>query len=369
MGAFSCGIWGDLAVRVVSKSKRVNAAAAVLGDSDVAYEMEADALMLSVPRSEEIVNGDCMDDDCNPIDYSVEEEEYKAEICSKQEEIVAASDSTITKSCLKCRRVCRGMCVIRGCHRKEPRHGWEDGQFTQRRLCDAMLDELVKLSEPEIEESNGRNKRLTKIEVERIRKKEKEKTTQPSVEQEMSETIKSVLLSLDGSKRRNLDVDTQSDFSVHSFLLRSRDFRSKLHESLLPLHNLRLGALTKKPGTEPEKTLNQKRKGEWLYEYCSEIFSIKEEGSDDDQQEFPVADSYDTYSEIEIGVEDGLNTLVEGCSPRLSTRRSGKEAKAAVDAFSDFGSVMVNGRRRSARHQPPLGSVFVDGKRRSARNM
>ncbi|KAG7363671.1 hypothetical protein IV203_027032 [Nitzschia inconspicua] len=339
MGVFSCGIWGGLAVRVVSKSKRVKAAAAaVLGDADVAYEMEADALVLSVPRSEEIVNGDCMDDDCNLIDYSVEEEEYKAEICSKPEEIVAASDSTITKSCLKCRRVCRGMCVICGCHREEPRHGWEDGQFTQRRLYDAMLRVIEDMNNPQIEESDGRNKKMTKEDVESFLEKQNRKT---STIQKRVETIKSVLLSLDGSKRRNLERHTQSVLSQHSSSLLKRDYRSKLHESLLPLHNLRLGGLV----------------------------SITEEGSDDDQQEFPVADSYDTYSEIEIGIEDGLNTLVEGSSPRVSTRRSGKKAKAAVDVFSDFGSVMVNGRRRSARHQPPLGSVFVDGKRRSARNM
>ncbi|KAG7367676.1 hypothetical protein IV203_030347 [Nitzschia inconspicua] len=65
MGAFSCGIWGGLAVRVVSKSKRVTpAAAAVLEDGDVAADqMEADALKLSVPRSEEIVKEACMEDD------------------------------------------------------------------------------------------------------------------------------------------------------------------------------------------------------------------------------------------------------------------------------------------------------------------
>ncbi|KAG7363655.1 hypothetical protein IV203_027016 [Nitzschia inconspicua] len=250
--------------------------------------MEPDALMLSdtVPLSEKVVNK------CNPINNSVEKE-YKGEICSKPEEIVAASDSTITKSCLKCRRVCRGMCVICGCHRKAPRHGWEDGQFTQRRLYDAMLRVIVDMNNPEIEESDGRNKRLTKYEVDILLEKGKEKTTQPSAKQERSEMMKSVLLSLDGSKRRNLDIYTQSVFSVHSFLLRRRDYRSKLHESLLPLHNLRLGAQTKKPGTEPEKTPNQKRKGEWLYENGSEIFSITEEGSDDDQQEFPAADSYE----------------------------------------------------------------------------
>ncbi|KAG7343589.1 hypothetical protein IV203_021534 [Nitzschia inconspicua] len=359
MGAFSCGIWGDLAVRVVTKSERVKAAAAVvLGDDVVAaYEMEADALTLSV-------NGDCMDDDCNSqsIDYSVGEEKEK----KGEEDIVAATDSRITKSCLKCRRVCRGMCVICGCHRMEPRHEVEDGRFTQSSLYDAMLRVIVDMNNPEREESNGRNKPLTKNEVKMLLEKQNRKT---SVIQKRVETIKSVLLSLDGSKRRNLDTHTQSVLTYHSFLLRRRDYRSKLHESLLPLHNLRLGG----PGTEPEgKRQQSKRKGEWLDEFCSGIFSIKEEGSDDDQQEFPVADSYDTYGEIETGVGvGGLNTLVEGCSLRVPTRRLGKKTKAAVDIVvsSGFGSVMVDGRRRSARNQLPLGSVFVNGKRRSARNM
>ncbi|KAG7367508.1 hypothetical protein IV203_030179 [Nitzschia inconspicua] len=55
MGAFTCGIWGVLAVRLVSKSQRLKATAAVLGGVAAAGEMEADALTLSVPRSEEIV--------------------------------------------------------------------------------------------------------------------------------------------------------------------------------------------------------------------------------------------------------------------------------------------------------------------------
>ena len=105
-----------------------------------------------------------------------------------------------------------------------------------------------------------------------------------------------------------------------------------------------------------------------------EICKVWMEEMEDDEPSKPAAvdgdDSTAPSPEVPLPVEIDPPAAVEEeevTTPAAAAAPVPLVTPPRVDSALDGGSVWINGRRRSPRHQPQLGSVFVNGLRRSAR--